>query len=162
MAYTVRHEAAYVSILLCSHGCTCLHAIVMLLHGTQCSARAHASQTQCAPVMNTVPSLFLYIILLPYLMLLFRFVCSFTTPVRVIFLYHIWCINKPSYPILYICVVIRAGKLYARGNTNILSGSGFAGGCGSASGAGGSSSRGSSLILILSRLTVERGFIVCG
>ena len=47
-----------------------------------------------------VPSIFLYIILLLYLMLLFRFVCSFTTPVRVIFLYHIWCINKPSYPIL--------------------------------------------------------------
>ena len=37
-------------------------------------------------------------------MLLFRFVCSFTTPVRVIFLYHIWCINKPSYPILYIYI----------------------------------------------------------
>ena len=54
-----------------------------------------------------IPSLFLYIILLPYLMLLFRFVCSFTTPVRVIFIYHIWYINKPSYPILsYISIII--------------------------------------------------------
>ena len=51
--------------------------------------------------VDLVPSLFLYIILLLYLMLLFRFVCSFPTTVRVIFLYHIWCINKPSYIYIY-------------------------------------------------------------
>ena len=46
-------------------------------------------------------------------MLLFCFVCSFTTPVRVIFLYHIWCINKPSYPILSYIYIYRFNyKIY--------------------------------------------------
>ena len=53
-------------------------------------------------------------------MLLFRFVCSFTTPVRVIFLYHIWCINTPSYLILsYIYIYIYIYKYNNNINSNL-------------------------------------------